>query len=113
MSSIEASRTIAGRCYVVFDAHRSNDVDPYVFVTEDFGQSWKSLCGNLPTESTKVLREDIVNPNLLYLGTEFGIFASINRSPKISQERRAGSKTGTAGRDFIGTTSTSASAKSL
>jgi hypothetical protein len=79
VSSIEASRTLAGRCYVVFDAHRSNDDDPYVFVTEDFGQSWKSLRGNLPAESTKVLREDIVNPNLLYLGTEFGIFASINR----------------------------------
>ncbi len=79
VSSIEPSKTVAGRCYVAFDAHRSNDDDPYVFVTEDFGQTWKSLRGNLPAGSTRVLREDIVNPNLLYLGAEFGIHASINR----------------------------------
>jgi photosystem II stability/assembly factor-like uncharacterized protein len=79
VSSIEPSRAVAGRCYVVFDAHRSNDDNPYVFITEDFGKTWKSLNGNLPLESTRVLREDLVNPDLLYLGTEFGIHASINR----------------------------------
>ena len=79
VASIEASRWADGRCYVVFDAHRSNDDQPYVFVTEDFGQTWKSLRANLPIGSTRVLREDIANPNLLYLGTEFGCYASINR----------------------------------
>ncbi len=79
VSSIEASRAAAGRCYVVFDAHRSNDDEPYVFVTEDYGQTWRSLRANLPTGSTRVLREDIHNPDLLYLGTEFAAFASINR----------------------------------
>ncbi len=79
VSSIEASRVAAGRCYIVFDAHRSNDDEPYAFVTEDFGQSWRSLRGNLPTASTRVLREDLHNADLLYLGTEFALFASINR----------------------------------
>lgn len=79
VASIEASRWVDGRAYVVFDAHRSNDDAPYVFVTEDFGQTWKSLKSNLPTGSTRVLREDIANPNLLYLGTEFSCFASVNR----------------------------------
>jgi hypothetical protein len=79
VASLEASRVVAGRCYVVFDAHRSNDDEPYVFVTEDFGQSWKSLRANLPIGPTRVLREDRVNPDLLYLGTEFGLFASIER----------------------------------
>src|SRR5262245_46859246 len=79
VTSIEASKWADGRCYVVFDAHRSNDDEPYVFVTEDFGQTWKSLKANLPTGSTRVLREDVANPNLLYLGTEFACFASINR----------------------------------
>jgi hypothetical protein len=79
VASIEPSRVNAGRCYVAFDAHRSDDDHAYVFVTEDYGQTWKSLRGNLPMETTKVLREDMVNPNLLYLGTEFGIFASLNR----------------------------------
>ncbi len=79
VASIEPSRFVEGRAYVVFDAHRSNDDDPYVFVTEDFGQSWKSLRGNLPAGSTRVLREDLENPNVLYLGTEFGVWLSIDR----------------------------------
>jgi len=79
VASIEASKWEAGRCYVVFDAHRSDDDQPYAFVTEDYGETWKSLKANLPIGSTRVLREDIANPNLLYLGTEFGAFASINR----------------------------------
>jgi hypothetical protein len=63
----------------VFDAHRSDDDEPYVFVTEDEGENWKSLRANLPSGSTRVLREDIENPNLLYLGTEFSVYASPNR----------------------------------
>jgi photosystem II stability/assembly factor-like uncharacterized protein len=79
VASIEPSRHVDGRCYVVFDAHRSDDDEPYVFVTEDEGETWKSLRGNLPSGSTRVLREDIENPNLLYLGTEFSVYASLNR----------------------------------
>jgi photosystem II stability/assembly factor-like uncharacterized protein len=79
VATIEASRTVEGRAYVAFDAHRSDDDDPYVYVTEDFGQTWKSLRANLPIGSTRCLREDPVNPNLLLLGTEFAVFASINR----------------------------------
>jgi photosystem II stability/assembly factor-like uncharacterized protein len=79
VASIEASRFFDGRAYVVFDAHRSNDDEPYVYVTEDFGQTWKSLRANLPTGSTRVLREDIENANLLFLGTEFAAYVSTNR----------------------------------
>jgi photosystem II stability/assembly factor-like uncharacterized protein len=79
VSSIEPSRFEEGRAYLVFDAHRSDDDEPYVFVTEDYGQTWKSLRANLPTGSTHVLREDVQNPNLLYLGTEFGIWVSLDR----------------------------------
>jgi photosystem II stability/assembly factor-like uncharacterized protein len=80
VSSIEPSRTVAGRCYITLDAHRSDDDRPYVFVTEDYGQSWKPLTNNLPSfGSTHVLREDYTNPNILYCGTEFGIWVSLNR----------------------------------
>jgi photosystem II stability/assembly factor-like uncharacterized protein len=79
VATIEASRGADGRAYVVFDGHRSDDDSPYVYVTEDYGQTWKSLRGNLPTGSTRVLREDVVNTNLLYLGTEFAVYASTNR----------------------------------
>jgi hypothetical protein len=65
---------------VCIDAHRSDDDRPYIFVTEDFGQSWKPIMNNLPSfGSTRVLREDITNPNVLYCGTEFGIWSSLNR----------------------------------
>jgi len=80
VASIEASREKEGRCYVVLDAHRSDDDKPYVFVTDDFGATWKSLTSNLPAfGSTRVLREDITNLNILYLGTEFGAWVSANR----------------------------------
>lgn len=79
VSTIEASRFVEGRAYVVFDGHRSDDDEPYVYVTEDYGATWKSLRGNLPTGWTRVLREDIENPNLLYLGTEFAVWASLDR----------------------------------
>ncbi len=79
VATIEPSRGAEGRCYVAFDGHRADDDEPYIYVTEDYGQTWKSLRANLPTGSTRVLREDLKNPSLLYLGTEFGAWASVNR----------------------------------
>lgn len=81
VSSIEASRFKAGRCYITFDGHRSDDDASYAFVTEDYGKTWKSLLKNLPPGcgSVRVLREDIVNENLLYLGCEFSSWWSIDR----------------------------------
>ena len=79
VASIEPSRFADGRAYVVFDGHRSDDDEPYAYATEDFGKTWKSLRGNLPRSSTRVLREDIDNPDLLYLGTEFGAWCSLDR----------------------------------
>jgi hypothetical protein len=79
VASIEPSRYVEGRCYVVFDAHRSDDDEPYVYATEDFGQTWKSLRSNLPTGSSRVLREDVEASNLLFLGTEFAAWVSVDR----------------------------------
>jgi photosystem II stability/assembly factor-like uncharacterized protein len=79
VASIEASRAVEGRAYVAFDGHRSDDDNPYVYVTEDFGKTWKSITANLPWGSTRVCREDLINHNLLFVGTEFGAWASINR----------------------------------
>jgi hypothetical protein len=79
ISSIEASRFKEGRAYVVFDGHFHDDDSPLVFVTEDHGATWKSLRGNLPEGCTRVLREDIKNPDLLYLGGEFGAWVSLDR----------------------------------
>lgn len=79
VSTLEASRFADGRCYVCIDGHRSDDDNPYVFVTEDYGETWKPITSNLPWGSTRCLREDLQNPNLLFVGTEFAVFASTNR----------------------------------
>lgn len=79
VASLEASRYADGRVYAAFDGHRSNDDDPYLYVSEDFGKTWTALHGGLPWGSTRVLREDVHNANLLYLGTEFGAWCSLDR----------------------------------
>jgi S1-C subfamily serine protease/photosystem II stability/assembly factor-like uncharacterized protein len=79
VSTIEASRHADGRVYVAFDGHRSDDDEPYVYVSEDYGQSWKSIRANLPWGSTRCLREDLQNENLLLVGTEFAAYCSLDR----------------------------------
>ena len=81
VSSLHASKFEEKRCYVTFDGHRSNDDLPHLFVTEDYGKTWQSLRGNLPDAagSARVLREDLKNENVLYLGCEFGAWVSIDR----------------------------------
>jgi S1-C subfamily serine protease/photosystem II stability/assembly factor-like uncharacterized protein len=79
IASIEPSHFVEGRAYVALDCHRSDDDDPAVFVTEDFGATWKSIRANLPRGSSRVLREDIQNQDVLYAGTEFGAWCSVDR----------------------------------
>ena len=78
VSRVEASHVDAGTCYASFDAHRTDDFKPYVFVTRDYGETWTSIAGNLPTGNVNVVREDPKNRNLLYLGTEFALYVSLN-----------------------------------
>jgi photosystem II stability/assembly factor-like uncharacterized protein len=81
VSSIVPSIYQDKRVYITFDGHRSDDTLPYILVTDDLGQSWQSLRGDLPDSagSVRVIVEDIENQNLLFLGTEFGAWASIDR----------------------------------
>lgn len=77
-SRVEASHFDAGTAYVAFDGHRTDDYAAYVYKTTDYGKTWKSIKGNLPFGWVHVVREDVKNKNLLFLGTEFGIFASLD-----------------------------------
>ena len=81
MSSIEASRYKASRVYVTFDGHRSDDDEPHVLVSEDYGQTWRSIRANLPKSAgtTRDIVEDLENQNVLYLGAEFSAWISIDR----------------------------------
>lgn len=77
-SRIEASHFDAGTAYAAFDGHRSDDYNPYVYTTTDFGETWTSITNNIPFGWIHVVREDLKNPNLLFVGTEFEIFASLD-----------------------------------
>ncbi len=77
VSAIEPSRTSAQVIYAAFDRHMLDDFRPYIFKTTDGGKSWRNISGNLPAKAyVQVLREDPKNHNLLYAGTEIGLFAS-------------------------------------
>jgi len=79
VSRIEASHFNEGTCYLTFDGHRSDNFKPYVFKTTDYGKTWTNISNNIPDgQPVYVIREDLKNRNLLFLGTEFGIFFSIN-----------------------------------
>jgi photosystem II stability/assembly factor-like uncharacterized protein len=79
VATLEASRYAVGRVYAAFDAHRSDDDNPYVYVSEDYGATWHDITSNLPWGPTRALREDAENESLLYVGHEYGVFASLDR----------------------------------
>ncbi|WP_396224043.1 hypothetical protein [Gemmatimonas sp.] len=78
-AGVEPSRHAAGTVYVVVDNHRSNDMTNYVYRSTDYGATWSRLEGDLPPNRVaRTIREDVRNPRLLYLATEFGLFISPN-----------------------------------
>ncbi|HEV2836648.1 MAG TPA: hypothetical protein VGW58_15100, partial [Pyrinomonadaceae bacterium] len=77
VSHVEPSRTSANTTYISFDRHMFDDFRPYIFKTVDSGKSWTNISGNLPAKAyVQVVREDPKNTNLLYAGTELGLFVS-------------------------------------
>jgi len=79
---VEASTFDKGTCYVTFDNHRHDDMKPYVMVTRDFGRTFANITSDLPDGSVYVIREDHKNPRLLFVGTEFGAFASLDQGQR-------------------------------
>ena len=82
VSWIEASRHDAATAYATFDRHTFGDHDPWVYVTRDYGKSWQPLVTPQDARGIRgyahVIREDAQTPNLLFLGTEFGLWISID-----------------------------------
>jgi len=82
VSRIEPSPHDTATFYVTFDNHRNNDFTPYVFMTTDYGKTFKSIVSNLPTggpDFVHVIRESSANKNLLFLGTDVGAYVSLDR----------------------------------
>jgi photosystem II stability/assembly factor-like uncharacterized protein len=80
VSKVAASRFDAGTAYVTFDGHRSGDYGAYAFVTTDGGGTFRSIVGNLPKgEVVRTIAEDLKSRDVLYLGTETSLWASVDR----------------------------------
>jgi photosystem II stability/assembly factor-like uncharacterized protein len=78
VNRVESSHHDVATAYVALDNHRLDDMDPHVYVTRDFGTTFADITGNLPDGiGSYVILEDPVNPSLLFVGTEFGVYASI------------------------------------
>jgi hypothetical protein len=78
VSRVIASHHDAGTAYVTVTGLRHDDFKPFVWKTTDYGATWTSIAGNLPNESVNVIREDRRNPNLLFVGTDRGVYASLD-----------------------------------
>lgn len=79
ISQIEPSHHAAGKAYVAASGHYSDDFTPYLFVTEDYGQTWSLRTTGIPDGYfLRVVREDPMRAGLLYAGTEAGIFFSLD-----------------------------------
>ena len=84
---VEASRYAEGTAYATFDRHMYGDMKPYLYKTTDYGQTWTAL----PVQESGIrgyahcIREDLVNPNLLFLGTEFGLWISVDGGQRWAQ----------------------------
>ena len=78
VSRVEPSNHNPAVAYVSVTGYRNDDFTPFVWKTSDYGQTWTSIAGNLPDEPINVIREDHRNPNLLIVGTELGLHASLD-----------------------------------
>lgn len=81
ISWVEASRYDPAVAYVTDDRHTVGDMAPYLYRTADYGRTWQRLVGpDTPgiRGYAHVIKEDRLNPNILFLGTEFGLYVSLN-----------------------------------
>ena len=80
INDVEASLHDGRTVYAVADAHKTGDFTPYAYESADLGRTWRSIAGDLPKGTIVwAIQQDHVQPNLLFLGTEFGLYFSPNR----------------------------------
>lgn len=76
VSRVQASKHNEGRIYATFNGYRNDHFTPYIFVSDDYGSSWRSISNNLPLEPVNVIHEDPKKANILYAGTDGGLYVS-------------------------------------
>jgi len=89
ISLVEASPFRAGTAYVAANRYQQDDFKPYVFRTDDYGETWTAITSGIePNDFARAIREDIKQPRLLYLGTEHGIYISFDDGGKWESLRQ-------------------------
>jgi hypothetical protein len=83
VSRVVASQHQKNRVYATLNGYRNDDFKAYVYMSDDYGNTWKDISSNLPnTAAVNVIKEDTENENLLYLGTDNAVYASFNNGGK-------------------------------
>jgi len=82
VSRVVASKYDVGTVFVSLTGYREDDFEKYLFMSTDYGKTWKSIANNMPSEAINVIREDPFDKDILYVGTELGIYCSIDRGKK-------------------------------
>ena len=86
VSRVLASQHDANTVYAIFNNHQNGDFKPYILKSTDTGKTWTSIAANLPERgSLYAIAEDHINPNLLFVGTEFGFFFTVDGGAKWIQ----------------------------
>ena len=78
VSRVQASHHDPGTAYVSFTGYRRDDFRPFLYRATNYGESWTSIASNLPDQPINVVREHHHNPSLLFVGTEFGVYVTID-----------------------------------
>lgn len=78
VSRVTASGFKEGRVYASLNGYRNDNFSPYLYMSDDYGKSWKEIGKDLPEEPINVVKEDLINENILYVGTDGGLYVSID-----------------------------------
>jgi len=79
VSRVQASKYSESRVYLSLNGYRNDYFKSLVFVSENYGETWKNISNNLPFEPVNVIREDLINSSILYVGTDNGLYVTHNR----------------------------------
>jgi len=79
VSRVVASEHEPGTVYVSLTGYREDDFEKYLYISKDFGETWEPIAGNLPCESINVIAEDHRDADILYVGTDLGVYTSLDR----------------------------------
>jgi photosystem II stability/assembly factor-like uncharacterized protein len=82
ISRVEASRFNEGTVYMTQNGKRDDDFTVYVWKSDDYGKTWGDISNNIPLGTVNVVREDPINGDILYVGTDLGVYLSTNRGEK-------------------------------